>query len=50
MDKYLSTFYFEEYKDIRTIVYEINKPILFDDKLNLCRAFLHQLNRLNHLK
>jgi len=28
MDKYLSTYYFEEFKDVRTIVYEINKPAL----------------------
>jgi hypothetical protein len=42
MDKFLSTFYFEEYKDLRTVVYEINKPILYDDKLNLCPSFLHE--------
>jgi hypothetical protein len=42
MDKYLSTYYFEEFKDLRTIVYEINKPTLFDDKLNLCPSFMHQ--------
>ena len=42
MDKFLTTFYFEEYKDLRTVVYEINKPILFDDKLNLCPSFLHE--------
>ena len=42
MDKYLSTYYFEEFKDLRTIVYEINKPVLFDEKLNLCPAFKHQ--------
>ena len=39
--KLLKTFYFTEYDDIREVVCEINKPFLFDNKINTCHAFLH---------
>ena len=47
MDKYLSTYYFEEFKDVRTVVYEINKPALYEDKLNLCPPFLNTYKEYN---
>jgi dihydroxyacetone kinase-like predicted kinase len=42
MPKELSTFYFEEYKELRSIVYELNKPVIFEDKLNLCPRIKHE--------
>lgn len=36
MSKELSTYYFNEYTDIKTITYELNRPLFFDDKINLC--------------
>ena len=36
MPKYLSDYYFKQNIDIRTIEYEFGKPVLHDDKLNLC--------------
>ena len=35
-DKKLTTFYFEEFTDLKSPVYEINKPQFYDDKINLC--------------
>lgn len=32
----LSKFYFKEYKGLREVVCQLNKPTLFDDKLNVC--------------
>ena len=31
-----SNWYFKKYTDIRSITYELNKDVLFDDKINLC--------------
>ena len=42
MDIKLSKFYFKEYAGLKTIVYELGKPILYDDKLNLCHQFKHE--------
>ena len=41
-DARLNKYYFKEYLSLRTIVYELSKPTLYDDKLNLCRQFMHQ--------
>ena len=41
MDPRLSKFYFKEYLTIRSIVYELGKPTLYDNKLNLCQPFKH---------
>lgn len=34
--KKLSEFYFHEFNKIRTPVYKLNKPLLFDENVNLC--------------
>lgn len=36
MSKEIKDWYFKTYNNIRSITYELNKPLLFDDKLNLC--------------
>ncbi len=36
MRKKLKEYYTEEYRTIRTPVYEINKPIFYENKINLC--------------
>jgi hypothetical protein len=37
-----SNWYFKKYTDLRTITYELNKDIFFDDKINLCPRMKHQ--------
>ena len=34
--KKLKEYYTEEYRTIRTPVYEINKPVFYENKINLC--------------
>lgn len=34
--KKIKEFYTEDFKDIKTPVYNLNKPLFFDDKINLC--------------
>lgn len=41
MSKSLSDFYFKKNIDIRTVEYEFGKPVLHDDKLNLCPKLKH---------
>lgn len=47
MPKHHSKWYFEEYSDLRSITYQINKPILYEDKLNLCPKYKHQVSPYN---
>ena len=47
MDPRLSKFYFKEYLKIRTVVYELGKPAIYDNKLNLCQAFKHEPKAYN---
>jgi hypothetical protein len=35
-DKKLRDFYFQEHTEIKTLVYEINKPQFFESNINLC--------------
>ena len=44
LDAKLSKYYLKEYSGLRTIVYELGKPALYDDKLNLCQPFKHPIN------
>lgn len=37
-----SKWYFTKYNDLRTITYELNKELFFDDKINLCPRMKHQ--------
>ena len=41
MSKEMNTFYFKEYKQIRTLTTKLNQPKLFGNKFNLCGSFLH---------
>jgi hypothetical protein len=41
MSKELSNYYFNEYTDIRTVAYDLNKPLFYDDKINLCPNMLY---------
>ena len=34
--KLIKQYYTEEFKAIKTPVYKLNKPIMYDDKINLC--------------
>ena len=34
--KKIKEFYTEDFKDIKTPVYNLNKPLFFDNKINLC--------------
>ena len=36
-----SKWYFTKYSSLRTITYELNKPVLHDDKINLCPKMKH---------
>lgn len=36
MPRELQNYYFKEYLDVRQIAFDINKPIYYDDKINLC--------------
>ena len=47
IDPKLSKYYLKEYTGLRTIVYELGKPVLYDDKLNLCQTFKHPINPYN---
>jgi phage/plasmid-associated DNA primase len=37
----LKNYYFKEKDDLKTIIYDINKPVLTEKELNLCPAKLH---------
>ncbi len=36
MPRELQNYYFKDYLDVRQIAYDINKPVYFDDYINLC--------------
>ena len=38
----LAKWYFNKYTDIRSITYELNKDIFYDDKFNMCPRMKHQ--------
>jgi len=40
MQKELCNYYFKEYTEVKSITYAINKPVFFDDKINLCPPLL----------
>jgi len=42
MDKRITAFYFKEFDGIRTIDCELNKPVFYGNKINLCPRLLHQ--------
>jgi hypothetical protein len=42
MPKELTTFYFKEYNELRSIVYELNKPLMYENKINLCPRMKHE--------
>ena len=42
MPKEIQKWYFTEYTDIKTVCYKINKPVFFDDKINLCPKMKHE--------
>jgi hypothetical protein len=42
LPKELYYYYFEIKTDLKTITYDINKPIFFDNYLNLCPKIIHQ--------
>lgn len=41
MPKELQDYYFKEITDIKTIVYKLNKPEIYEDYLNLCPKLMH---------
>ena len=40
--KNLTQYYFKETFDLKTITYEINKPVIQGKKLNMCPRFMHE--------
>jgi hypothetical protein len=40
----LSKWYFKKYLDLRSITYELNKPLTFGNKLNLCPPMKHSFS------
>ena len=47
MSSELHKYYFSEKKDIRTITYDVNKPVLYDDKLNLCPKIIQTYKKFS---
>ena len=45
MPKELNKYYFEEKTDLKTIIYDINKPEKFDNFLNLCPKMKHSYTK-----
>ena len=41
MSKELNTYYFKELTDIKTVVYKLDKPVFYDDNINLCPKMKH---------
>ena len=39
--KDLKSYYYTEFTGLRNIVYEVNKPLIYDDKINLCPQMPH---------
>jgi len=44
MQKELCNYYFKEFSEVKTVVYEVNKETFFDDKINLCPAMKFKYN------
>ena len=44
MSKELQKYYFTEFTQIKTVVYELKKPRFYDDKINLCPSMKHTYN------
>jgi len=42
MEKEIEMWYFKKFKILRTIEYKLNKPLFYEDKLNLCPPLKHQ--------
>ena len=38
----INKWYFTTYTDVRFITYQLNKELMFDDKLNLCPPWMHE--------
>jgi hypothetical protein len=38
----LSNWYFKKYTDVRSITYELNKEVFYDDKFNMCPRMKHK--------
>ena len=38
----IAKWYFNKYTDIRSITYELNKDIFYDDKFNMCPRMKHE--------
>lgn len=42
MSAELNKYYFKEYTAIRTVAYDLHKPLFYDDKVNLCPPMKHK--------
>ena len=45
----LSKWYFTKYTGMRSITHELNKPVFFDDKINMCPQFIHTYQKYETL-
>ena len=45
MPKELQDYYFKEITDIKTVVYKLNKPEIYEDYLNLCPKLMHSYKK-----
>ena len=46
MSKELCNYYFKDFTEVKSITYEMNKPVFFDDKINLCPQMKWKYNKL----
>lgn len=45
ISKELNNYYFKEYDELKSVVYLLNKPLFFDDKINLCPRRKYEFNK-----
>ena len=43
----LGKWYFTKYDKVRSITYDLNKDIFYDDKINLCPRMMHQYQKFD---
>ena len=47
LSKEINAYYFTEYTGIKQLVCELNKPLLFDNKINTCPSMMHDAKPYN---
>lgn len=47
LDKSISKWFFNEYRGLFTVVCEINKPMIYENNINMCPLFMHKQKPYN---